>query len=159
MSAPFCAGISVADVSRMLGFVARRKRPVVSTLGIEDLVPFKTIDETVLIAYLDPEDREPAEAFADVASQYRDEFSFGISTDPSALLSQKIDAPAVMCYKLIDGDTAKFAPFDDLARLDEWVKEATRPVISELTVLNHQRLLEVRGIVLTLRSCRSTDLS
>ena len=143
----------------ILGFVARRKRPVVSTLGIEDLVPFKTIDETVLIAYLDPEDREPAEAFADVASQYRDEFSFGIATDPSAILSQKVDAPTVMCYKLIDGDTAKFAPFDDLARLDEWLKEAARPVISELTVLNHPRLLEVRGIVLKPGYCRPTDLS
>lgn len=128
----------------ILGFVARRKRPTVSTVSAEDLVTFKMADETVLLAYLDPDDHAPAEAFADVAMQYRDEFAFGVVTDGTALLTQKIVAPAVMCYKVIDGDTSKFAPFDDLSRLDEWVKEATRPVISELTVLNQQRLLDVR---------------
>ncbi|KAK0738205.1 thioredoxin-like domain-containing protein [Schizothecium vesticola] len=131
-----------ARAAAILGFVARQKRPIVSTVRAEDLVAFKMADETVLVAYLDPDDHAPAEAFADVAMQYRDEFTFGIVTDPTALLTQKIVAPAVMCYKVIDGDTSKFAPFDDLSRLDEWVKEATRPVISELTVLNQKRLLE-----------------
>ena len=115
MSGPLFVELAVADASRILGFVARRKRPVVSTPSAEDLVAFKTADETVLVAYLDPNDHALTEAFADVAMQYRDEFTFGIVTDPAALQAQKIVAPAVVCYKVIDGDTSKFAPFDDLS--------------------------------------------
>ena len=130
--------------SRITHFVSRLKRPVVSEgLTAEDLVAFKTADETVFVAYLDPEDRPSAEVFTDAARQYRDEFSFGIATDPAVAEQQGVKVPAVVCYKPIDGDTAQSDALDDPRKLVEWIGEASRPVISELTVLNRKRLLDV----------------
>ncbi len=138
---------------RLLHFVARQKRPAISwSLSGEDLAKFKTADETVFVAYVNPEDPAPAEVYSDVARQYRDEFTFGVVDDPAVAEAQGIKVPAVVCYKPLDGDTVQLNELDDPGKVDEWVKEASRPVIGELTGLNRQRLLEVSRLVPVLRS-------
>ncbi|KAK0711276.1 thioredoxin-like domain-containing protein [Lasiosphaeris hirsuta] len=127
----------------LLHFAARRKRPVVSeSLGSEELIAFKTTDETVFVAYLDPEDRTSAEVVTDAAIRYRDEFSFATVTDSSLAEAQGINVPSVVCYKQIDGDTRRFSSFNQPHEFDDWVKEASRPILGELTALNQQRLLD-----------------
>ncbi|KAK4123428.1 hypothetical protein N657DRAFT_464312 [Parathielavia appendiculata] len=127
----------------MLHFLSRRTRPVVTEgLDGDQLAGFKTADETVFVAYLDQSDRDSAAVFGEVAMRYRDEFSFGTVVDPEVAGSQGLEAPAVVCYKLVDGDTVTLKEVQGFDELDNWVKEASRPVISELTVLNWQRLLD-----------------
>lgn len=44
----------------------------------------------------------------------------------------------------MDDDTATLSSFESAADdLENWVKEASRPAIGELTILNQQRLLDV----------------
>ncbi|KAK3357334.1 thioredoxin-like domain-containing protein, partial [Lasiosphaeria hispida] len=126
----------------LLHFIARQKRPVVShNLGSEELVAFKTTDETVFVAYLDREDRAAAEVVTDAAIRYRGEFSFGTVTDPGLAEAQGIKVPSVVCYRQIDGDTMRFS-FDQPHKFDDWAKEASRPILGELTALNQQRLMD-----------------
>ncbi|KAK0646480.1 thioredoxin-like domain-containing protein [Cercophora newfieldiana] len=131
-----------ARAEAILNFVARRRRPAVSEiLTAEQLSAFKTADETVFVAYLDPKDPAPGEVVADAARLFRDEFSFGTVTDAAVAEAQGVKVPAVVCYKLVDGDTVQFSEFGDLEKFVNWVEEASRPVIGELTVLNRERLL------------------
>lgn len=81
---------------------------------------FKTADETVFVAYLDPADDDFADAFVMIALQYRDEFSFATVTDSAVIEAQGLKAPAVVCYKPIDGDTVTLKGFQGVEELDEW---------------------------------------
>ncbi|GAB1320480.1 hypothetical protein MFIFM68171_10690 [Madurella fahalii] len=126
----------------MLHFVARKARPIVSEgLDAEALARFKTADETVFIAYVG-EDRAAAEMFADAARAYSDEFTFGTVIDSGVIETQGMEPPAVVCYKLVDGDTAVLKEIKGAHELDAWIMEASRPVLGELTVLNQKRLLD-----------------
>ena len=115
----------------------------------------------MFVAYLDSTDRDLLGVFEDIARRYWEEFSFGTVVDPAVAEAQGVEAPAVVCYKSVDGDSVALKGFVGVEELDGWyvfvgydparemltygrVKEASRPVIGELTVLNQQRLLEVR---------------
>lgn len=122
--------------------MSRLKRPVVSEITADDLTGFKTADETVFLAYIAPTDDEAQRVFAEVAKRYYEEFTFGLATGDAEALAA-VTLPKVVCYKPVDGDSVSFTSFDNSGELDSWVKEASRPVIGELTTLNHQRLLDV----------------
>jgi protein disulfide-isomerase A1 len=149
----FQRGVSLAvyqgprRAGAIANFVARWQRDVVTVLGsAEELASFKTADETVFVAYLAEGDDEveARRAFDRVAEAFRAEFSFGVVTDPALWAAQSVQGPAVVCYKLVDGDTVTFSSsFTEDGALEKFVVEASRPVISELTTLNHQRLLDV----------------
>ena len=113
--------------------------------SVEAVDGFKVKDETLFVAYLGDADGPEAKAFADVAERYREEFSFGLVSDPAVAESQKATVPSVVCYRTADGDTVTFSAFDQEqpSKLEDWVKEASRSVVGELTVQNRQRLLEV----------------
>ena len=132
---------------RLLHFVARLRRPVVSQVTAEDLNEFKKCDETVFVAFIDPTDEEAQRAYADVAQRYHEEFTFGLAAS-GVETPGGMTAPAVVCYKAVDGDSVSFTSFDKSGELDTWVKDASRPVIGELTPHNHQRFLDV-GLPLT----------
>ncbi|KAK3934928.1 thioredoxin-like domain-containing protein [Diplogelasinospora grovesii] len=96
-----------------------------------------------------------AAAFSILAPRYRDEFNLGFVSDAALAEQAGIkDFPAVVCYKPIDGDTVLYefpsgSGDDDededenlVKGLDDWIKEASRPVIFELSTVNHQRLLD-----------------
>ncbi|KAK4163442.1 thioredoxin-like domain-containing protein [Cladorrhinum sp. PSN259] len=135
-----------------LHYLYRKSRqPVTEVTDEEELKTFKVSDETVFVAYLSKEDREGREEFEDVARAFEEEFSFGIvlldDDDDNAAASeqeQQQQPGTVVAYKLVDGDTVvrKGGIGDDVKEFEGWVKTASRPVISELTVLNRERLLE-----------------
>jgi protein disulfide-isomerase A1 len=100
--------------------MARLARPLVpETLDADALAKFKTADETVFVAYLG-EDTAAAAVFADIAFRYREEFSFGTVTDPEVIRAQGLEPPAVVCYKLVDGDTVRLNEIKGPEELDAW---------------------------------------
>ncbi|KXX78017.1 Protein disulfide-isomerase [Madurella mycetomatis] len=126
----------------MLHFIERKTRPAVSEgLDAEALAKFKTVDETVFVAYVG-EDRAVAEMFADAARAYGDEFTFGTVVDSTVIEAQGLEPPAVVCYKLLDGDTVVLKEIKGAHELNAWIVETSRPVLGELTVLNQKRLAD-----------------
>ena len=139
---PVVSNYQVSRCRRILQFIARHKLPVVSEgLRLEGLDAFKSADDVVFVAFLDPQDSASFGAFSNVASRYRDEFRFGTVTDQTVAESQDVKVPAVVCYRSVDGD--KLVTNFESDKLDGWVKESSRPVLGDLTVLNRQRLLDV----------------
>lgn len=113
------------NVSRMLHFASRRARPDVSeSLDADALSSFKTADETVFVAYLDSSDRDLFGVFEDVARKYRDEFSFGTVADPEVAEAQGVKAPAVVCYKPVDGDMVTLKELQGVEELENWYESA-----------------------------------
>ncbi|KAK4179245.1 hypothetical protein QBC36DRAFT_298617 [Triangularia setosa] len=120
----------------------------------EDLAKFKTSDETVFILYL-PEPHQPIlSAYEDLAQKYKYEFSFGTITAVNDLLEKEKVAVnskgALVAYKPLDGDTAKlsldgldFSSISGVDELEKFIKDASRPVITELSPWNHQRLINL----------------
>jgi len=130
----------------MVHFLNRWARPAVTAVTADSLASFKTIDETVFIAYVGAgsDGDEARRAFDEVAAKYRDEFSFGVVTDPGVSAEQDITPPAVVCYRVVDRDAKALPSFAyDPEALAKLVLEASRPVVGELTPSNHKRFLDV----------------
>ncbi|KAK4457461.1 hypothetical protein QBC42DRAFT_279010 [Cladorrhinum samala] len=128
-----------------LHFLSRKSRPLITEIKTGDqLNLFKTADETVFVAYLDPSDTDSRGAFERVAQKYSDEFSFGIVSDQElAQTQQNVKVPAVVGYKVIDGDVViRKGEVGNVDEFEGWIKETSRGVIGELTLLNQQRLID-----------------
>lgn len=128
--------------SAILAWADRVQRPVVSEVSAATLEEFKKADETVFIAFLSADDEASKTAFTNVAGRYREEFTFGMVTEDAALKAEEATPPIVKCFKPLDGDTHDFREVSDVAALEGFVKEASRPVIAELLPHTHQRLLD-----------------
>ncbi len=103
--------------------MSRRNRPVVSEiLDTQNLAAFKTADETTIVAYLDATDRDSFGAFEDLAREHQDEFSFGTVSSPELAESQGVQAPAVVSYKLVDGEKVTLKGFQGAGELDKWYR-------------------------------------
>lgn len=113
-------------------------------VSTDDLDAFNNIDETVFVAHISPDDHAAREIFAGIARKYRGEFTFGLMLDGDLVNEQGSATPMVTC-NLKDGGSVKkmSASLTDSAALENFVIEASRPVVGELTKYNQQRLLNV----------------
>lgn len=130
---------------RILNFVSRMWRPVVTVVESDGLDTFKTTDEIVFIGHISASDTAAQRAFAKVAEEYREEFTFGLVTETEEALihTENVVSPTVICHVVQAGETKSFSSFSEPGTLDNFVVEASRPVIGELTPYNQQRLLKV----------------
>lgn len=115
-----------------------------SELSTDSIDAFNGIDNTVFVAYIGLDDQEAREAFAEVAKNYREEFTFGQVSDATLVGEQASGSATITCH-LKDGGTVtrKATSFTDSAALEKFVNEASRPVVGELTKYNQKRLLDV----------------
>lgn len=113
-------------------------------VSTDDLDAFNNIDETVFVAHISPDDHAAREIVAGIAEKYRGEFTFGLMPDGDLVNEQGSATPTITC-NLRDGGSVKktSASFADSAALENFVIEASRPVVGELTKHNQQRLLNV----------------
>lgn len=82
------------------------------------------MDETLFIANFDEADAEARSAFQAVASNYDQEFTFGIRGASGGHTHDPQD-PVVKCYRPLEGETRTFqGPFDRNS-LESFVKEAS----------------------------------
>ncbi|KAK1501513.1 hypothetical protein CTAM01_05737 [Colletotrichum tamarilloi] len=117
----------------ILRFSDRARRPQVSSVSIEEAESFGNSDVFVCVAHLGPDEPALRRAFEAVAQKHWAEFTFGIVDTPTSA-----DAK-VVCRKRDDESTHTRSAADGL---EGWVLEVSRPVIAELTPLNHQRFID-----------------
>lgn len=119
-------------------------RPIVSEVSTDNIDVFNGIDDTVFVAYIGPDDHAAREMFAQVAKRYRDEFTFGLVSDATITKEKASGSPTITCH-LKDGGTVtkKATSFANSAAMEQFVIDASRPVVGELTRYNQQRLLDV----------------
>ncbi|EXF78412.1 hypothetical protein CFIO01_11710 [Colletotrichum fioriniae PJ7] len=118
----------------ILRFIDRARRPRVSSVSTEEAESFGNSDAFVCVAHLGPDETAPLRrAFEAVAQKHWAEFTFGVVDTPTSK-----DAK-VVCRKRDDESTHTRSAADGL---EGWVLEVSRPVIAELTPLNHQRFID-----------------
>ncbi|ROW10607.1 hypothetical protein VMCG_01624 [Cytospora schulzeri] len=103
---------------------------------------FIVADETVFIGYISASDTAIIQAFSDVAEKFREEFTFGVVSDEALIRAQKLESPTVVCHAVNNGENRSFGSFSEPEALLNFVAEASRPAIGELTLYNQQRLLD-----------------
>lgn len=115
-----------------------------SEVSTDNIDAFSSIDDTVFVAYIGPDDHAARETFAEVAKRYREEFTFGVVSDATLTKEEASVSPTIKCHLKDGGTITKTATsFTDSAALEKFVVEASRPVVGELTKYNQQRLLNV----------------
>lgn len=121
------------------------KPAVTEILDAKTLEGFKTTDEVVFVGYIKSEDDISNEAFAAVADEYREEFTFGLVSDPTLIKSHDLEPPGVVCHVVEDGETRSLNSFAEPKALRSFVLEASRRAIGDLLPYDHlqQRLVDV----------------
>ncbi|KAI0512913.1 hypothetical protein F5B22DRAFT_613743 [Xylaria bambusicola] len=120
--------------SAISSFLRRAQRPTVTILDDETTASFQSIDDTVLIAHVNPRDEHIATALRAVASQFEDRASFGL-VDTAGTTS-------VECYN--NRDEQKFT-LSDLTAIDAITKltqSCIAPLIGEFTRANELDYLQ-----------------
>ncbi|KAK8058974.1 hypothetical protein PG994_009422 [Apiospora phragmitis] len=112
--------------SAITSWIKRAQRPSVSEVSSEDLEAFKSGDETVFIAYLAADDQESRKAYENVASQFLDEFTFGVNFDEAARQAEGVSSPGLKCHRHLDGDVVTFKGSFDVDAMKAFVIEASR---------------------------------
>ncbi|KXH60372.1 hypothetical protein CSAL01_05753 [Colletotrichum salicis] len=118
----------------ILRFINRARRPHVSSVSPEEVESFGNDDAFVCVAHLGPDETAFRQAFEAVARKHWAEFTFGVvdtltTTDTSRVVCRKRDDESTHTRTAADG-------------LEGWVLDVSRPVIAELTPLNHQRFID-----------------
>ncbi|KAI1506430.1 ER-resident thioredoxin [Biscogniauxia marginata] len=120
--------------SAITSFLKRAVRPAVSKLSENKLAAFKTVDDVVFIAHLNPNDEHIKDAFKTVASQYRDRSSFG-SVETSGSTN-------IVCYNNRDGQRSKISDLTAIDSLPKFVETCMEPLIGEFTRANEMKYLQ-----------------
>lgn len=104
---------------------------------------FKSIDEYVVVAYLNPEDNESKSTFERLAAGSHHKFSFGMTTDVRLANAENVPIPSIVCYKTSDGEQEIFSGEWRLRTMESFIEASTAPLIGELTRRNEMKYLQV----------------
>ncbi|KAI1124157.1 thioredoxin-like domain-containing protein [Nemania abortiva] len=134
--------------SAITSFLTRAVRPAITVLDEKKSVNFQSVDDTVIIARINPRDGHLTTAFKTIASQFRDRASFG-SLDTAG-------ATTVACYNNRDEQKFTLSDFAAINALPKLVESCMTPLIGEFTRANELKYLK-SGKSLVLFFATSSD--
>lgn len=109
--------------------------PAVSQITAANLSDFQNADKIVAIAYLASETDAPAAEFSATAQKHRDDYLFGLSTDPEAIAAAGVTPPAIVAYRNFDEHKTEY-PYPVLSATVEdvegWIQELSIPLLGEV---------------------------
>ncbi|KIM53191.1 hypothetical protein SCLCIDRAFT_32110 [Scleroderma citrinum Foug A] len=89
----------------------------------------------VLIAYVSSTSKAPAPEFTALAEKNRDNYLFGITSDPQAIKAAGVPTPAVVLYRTFDEPTTAF-PYpvssSKVEDFENWLNELAIPILGEV---------------------------
>lgn len=94
---------------------------------------FKSADRVVIIAYADESDETTKSTFNNFADLYRDDYLFGLSTEPAVAASANVKAPAVVLYKSFDEGRNELEGKITDDSLFTFAKEHSVPLLDEIS--------------------------
>jgi protein disulfide-isomerase A1 len=122
---------------RVVAFLRRALRPVMSVVDSKNLTSFLSIDDIVLVAHLQPEDSNLFDRFTTMARQFHDRYSFAVARGVQSQLG-------ISCYNNLDDTQRSTAELSTVESLENFVRLCSTPVIPELTRRNERQYLTVR---------------
>lgn len=120
--------------SAIVSFLKRAVRPTITVLDEEKVANFQSVDETVLVAHMNPRDEHIVTAFKIMASRFRDRASFG-SVDTAGTTT-------VTCYNNRDEQKFTLSDLSAIDALSKLFESCTTPLIGEFTRANEMKYLQ-----------------
>lgn len=114
-------------------------RPPVTALDDKKITAFQSIDDAVVIAYINPRDSHLEAGFKSISSRYRDRASFGSleTTDDSTLV----------CYNNRDNEQSSTSDLTTIETLPAFVANCMKPLVGEFSRRNELKYLQVSILV------------
>ncbi|KAG5436865.1 hypothetical protein PCANB_001618 [Pneumocystis canis] len=116
----------------IVSYMVKQTLPVTTRVDMDNFETFKTSDEIVLLALINEADDENSDLYHKLATKYRDNYVFGISSDNKVAQKMKLGFPSVVMFKktedvyvIYDGDMI----YEDL---DMFVTLESLPLLGEL---------------------------
>lgn len=131
-----CAQLLPIEAHAHTPLLCRQNLPAVSTITQDNHVEFQGADKIVLIAYLDESDAINKNVFSAFAESHRDDYLFGLSTDPTTISSAGVVPPAVVMYKTFDEGRNDFTKSFTSEALTTFVSEHAVPLLDEISPEN-----------------------
>lgn len=123
--------------------MARASRPVLSILEEEGMASFKSLDDTVCVAYADKNHQHVKINFEILAAWYHDQFTFGI-VEVISNTYKGIEPGCIVCYRSEDPEEwALLCGQTKLETLESFLKTVTASVVGDLTRRSELKYLKV----------------
>lgn len=111
-------------------------RPVVSRLDAKNASSFISVDDIVIVAHLDQENKGLEERFTKAAQQFRDRYSF-------AIRRRKGHGASLECMNNVNFEQLSVTDLSDPLAIDTFVKQCAQPLVPEFTRRNELQYSKV----------------
>ncbi|KAF9222009.1 protein disulfide isomerase [Gyrodon lividus] len=119
----------------IISYMIKQSLPAVSEVTSANLSDFQNADKIVAIAYLTSTTDAPAPEFSMTAQKHREEYLFGLSTDPEAIAAAGITPPAIVVYRSFDEHKTEY-PYPvssaTVKDVEDWIQELAIPLLGEV---------------------------
>ena len=126
---------SLIVLSCNINLLTRQALPAVTEVTAANLVKFQIAEKMVLIAYISSTSKAPAPEFTALAKKNRDNYLFGITSDPQAIKAAGVPTLAVVLYCTFDEPTTAF-PYpvssSKVEDFENWLNELAIPILGEV---------------------------
>lgn len=104
-------------------------RPVVSRLDAKNASSFTSVDDIVIVAHLDQDNKGLEGRFVKTAEQFRDRYSFAIRL-------RKGHGEFLECTNNVNFEQLSVTDLSDALAIENFVKQCAQPLIPEFTRRN-----------------------
>ncbi|RPD67169.1 disulfide isomerase [Lentinus tigrinus ALCF2SS1-7] len=125
----------------IIGYMTKQSLPAVSEVTKDNFDDFKTADKLVAIAFVSSSTDAPAAEFSATASKHRDDYLFGLSTDPEVAAAAGVTPPAIVVFRSFDEPQTEY-PYPiasaQVKDIETWIGDLSIPIIDEVGADNYQ---------------------
>ena len=127
--------------ARVLRTPNRQSLPAVSEVTKENFEEFKKADKIVALAFLPSSTEAPAPEFSATANKHRDDYLFGLSTDPEVAAAAGVTPPAIVVFRSFDEPQTEY-PYPIASAkvhdIESWIGDLSIPILDEVGAENYQ---------------------
>ncbi|ORY56842.1 thioredoxin-like domain-containing protein [Pseudomassariella vexata] len=120
--------------SSIISFLRRAARPAVTPLNAKKITAFQSIDDTVIVAHINPKDEHIKTQFQTIARALKDRASFGSL--------ETTGASSVVCYSNQDDEQSVISDLTAIESLDMFIRGCMTPLIGEFTRRSELKYLQ-----------------
>ena len=125
----------------IISYMTKQSLPAVSDVTKDTFEDFKKADKLVAIAFVPSSTDAPAAEFSATANKHRDDYLFGLSTDPEVAAAAGVTPPAIVVFRSFDEPQTEY-PYPiasaQVKDIESWIGDLSIPIIDEVGAENYQ---------------------
>ncbi|TBU32775.1 disulfide isomerase [Dichomitus squalens] len=125
----------------IISYMTKQSLPAVSEVTKENFEEFKKADNIVALAFLPSSTDAPAPEFSATANKHRDDYLFGLTTDPEVAAAAGVTPPAIVVFRSFDEPQTEY-PYPIASAkvydIESWIGDLAVPLLGEVGAENYQ---------------------